>query len=247
MFGGRVKRWKDALPPAVKSAVRHVLIFRFVFGFHPRSCPICDYKGYFRTAGFPPRLDAKCPKCGSLERHRLFFLRVIQNNQALAEMDVLHFAPEPVFSGVLAHAVRNYKTADLSGRGVDFELNIEDISLPANSFDGVLCNHVLEHVDSCLALAELYRVLKPGGHLYAMVPIVEGWQYSYEDKNITNPEDRVLHFGQRDHIVRFGQDFRVRMKNAGFQLTEFTNTGSECVEYGLEPGQRVFVGEKPHS
>jgi ubiquinone/menaquinone biosynthesis C-methylase UbiE len=39
------------------------------------------------------------------------------------------------------------------------------------SFDAVLCNHVLEHVpDLTAAIAELYRVLRPGGLLIVGVP-----------------------------------------------------------------------------
>jgi hypothetical protein len=37
----------------------------------PRHCPICDYRGVFISVGHPPRWDARCPGCGSRERHRL--------------------------------------------------------------------------------------------------------------------------------------------------------------------------------
>lgn len=42
-----------------------------------------------------------------------------------------------------------------------------------NQFDGVLCNQVLEHVFTPEKfLSELFRVLKPGGHLLLSVPFI---------------------------------------------------------------------------
>ena len=39
-------------------------------GVTPRTCPICGYHGLFQVFGTPPRYDARCGGCGSLERHR---------------------------------------------------------------------------------------------------------------------------------------------------------------------------------
>ena len=47
--------------------------------------------------------------------------------------------------------------------------------MPDASFDVVICAHVLEHVDDQRAIAELARIVKPGGSLLAMVPLIEGW------------------------------------------------------------------------
>ena len=38
------------------------------------ECSVCGFVGRFRYFGDPPRPSAKCPRCGSLERHRLFAL-----------------------------------------------------------------------------------------------------------------------------------------------------------------------------
>src|SRR5690348_2662632 len=37
-------------------------------------CPLCNEDHRFLTTGLPPRLNACCPSCGSLERHRLLGL-----------------------------------------------------------------------------------------------------------------------------------------------------------------------------
>jgi SAM-dependent methyltransferase len=58
------------------------------------------------------------------------------------------------------------------GRGHDVaQAAVEDIPHPDRSFDLVTCLDVLEHTDDdVMALAELSRVTKPGGHLVVTVP-----------------------------------------------------------------------------
>jgi SAM-dependent methyltransferase len=49
--------------------------------------------------------------------------------------------------------------------------SLESARLPAASFDFVVASHVLEHLpDPAAAAAEIARILKPGGRLYAAVP-----------------------------------------------------------------------------
>lgn len=49
----------------------------------------------------------------------------------------------------------------------------EELPIEAGSFDAVLCTEVLEHVaDPALVLAELRRILRPGGRLAVTVPFV---------------------------------------------------------------------------
>ena len=57
--------------------------------------------------------------------------------------------------------------------GVDvFHGDLLEAALPANSFDLVYMGDVLEHVPDCRqVLAEVARVLAPGGHLYLRGPI----------------------------------------------------------------------------
>jgi SAM-dependent methyltransferase len=46
--------------------------------------------------------------------------------------------------------------------------DVQDIPCPAESFDVVMANHMLYHVpDREQAIAEIHRVLRPGGQLYA--------------------------------------------------------------------------------
>lgn len=77
-------------------------------GLHPRECPCCGYLGIFKAFGNPPRYDAKCPQCGSLERHRLLFL--IDRDKGILDgvQSILHFAPEPIVRNYLQNKVNKY-------------------------------------------------------------------------------------------------------------------------------------------
>src|SRR3546814_20068053 len=62
---------------------------------HERECPICGHRGRFWSHGTPPRGEAMCPRCLSLERHRLMHFLIDRHGADLLEgKRVLHFAPE---------------------------------------------------------------------------------------------------------------------------------------------------------
>lgn len=213
----------------------------------PRHCSVCGFEGQFEPVGFPPRLDAGCPKCKSAERHRLIMLAV-NRGQVLADADentrVLHFAPEPMLSTYFRSRFPQYVTADLRP-DFDLQLNMEDIDLPDEQFDVIVANHVLEHVDDRKAAGELHRILKPGGILLCTVPIVEGWDTTYEPEGILSDEDRFVHFGQHDHVRIYGRDFRDRIQACGFDLAaEITSEGADVVKYALLPGEKLFAFRK---
>jgi len=161
-----------------------------------------------------------------------------------AGASLLHFAPEACAAGILRTSARKYVTADLHRKDVDLNLNIEKIDLPDESFDCVVCSHVLEHVDDRQALASIRRVLTANGVLIAMVPIIEGCDTTYEDETIRDERARELHFGQNDHLRVYGNDFRDRLREAGFGFDEYTAAGAEAVKFGLLMGDKIFVCRK---
>lgn len=210
-----------------------------------RDCPICGFHGRFVAAGEIMRFESGCPRCRSFERHRLFALAVQRNVISFRNADVLHFAPDLFASKFIdGDEPRSHVTCDVNPGRADIVLNIEQLDLESDRFDRIVCSHVLEHVDDRAALAELFRVLRPGGLAILMVPIIEGWAQSYEDPEITSEQKRVLHFGQRDHVRFYGSDFRDRVKAAGFSLGEFTALGKDCVQYGLARGEKLFLAAK---
>ncbi len=152
------------------------------------QCPICNYRGPFKDndglAGL--RKHSICPKCGSMERHRLQYcvLQIIQGENILSKMEALHFAPEGCFIPIFKRSFRKYVTADLSGRGVDQKADLRKLPFATGSFDFVWASHVLEHIkEDREALAEIRRVLRPGGLAILPVPIVCHSTVEYPEAN----------------------------------------------------------------
>lgn len=215
-------------------------------GLHPRTCPICGDTAHFAVFGHPPRYDARCTSCGSLERHRLFALYVQRHDAFGPGMRVLHFAPERQLGQLIRARVKDYETADLAQRlEVTHHINIEDTGLPDAHYDRIVCNHVLEHVDDRKALSEMFRMLKPGGKAFLMTPVVEGWAETYENPAITDVAGRLLHFGQGDHVRMYGRDLRDRIRAPGFALAEFTAVEPDVLAHGLIRGETLFIATKP--
>ena len=133
---------------------------------------------------------------------------------------ILHFAAEPVIERILRSKFSNgYQTAEIEGKS-DLQLDIECINLASNSVSTVICLHVLEHVDDVKALSELFRILTDDSFLILAFPIIEGWELTYENSEIGNDLERVIHFGQADHVRYYGSDVRTRIENQGFQIIQ---------------------------
>jgi SAM-dependent methyltransferase len=209
----------------------------------PRACNICGYQGYFRGFGWPLRPEAQCPKCESLERHRLFALWLTDNPEAIRNARVLHFAPEEAVSGLIKPLAKEYVTADLMPGAAALVIDIENMwNIADASFDAIVCIHVLEHVnDDRRALLEVHRVLSQNGVALLMTEVIEGWQETYEDPSIIDPYLRRAHFGQEDHVRMYGSDFRQRIADAGFALQELTAEEPFVLRHGIGRAEKLFI------
>jgi len=214
-------------------------------GWKKRVCPCCGYEGYFSYSGLFPKFDSRCKRCLSLERHRLFVLMDKRYNIVTNGTKIIHFAPEAVLSSHFMKKNVVYFTADMYMEGVDHKENIERLSFSDDAFDVFVCFHVLEHVDDIATLNEAFRVLRPGGIFIAMLPVVEGLDITYENPEIVTEQERVHHFGDRDHVRLYGRDVRDRLASPGFAVTEYRAPVEDCVAHGLTPGETVFVCSKP--
>lgn len=151
----------------------------------------------------------------------MIFLYFIKKTNLLDKKfkKLLHVAPEwclkNLFFGKVVNL--NYITADLNDPRTMVKMDIMDIKYAENSFDAIYCSHVLEHVtDDKKALSEFYRILKPGGWVIILVPIIA--KEAFEDPTITSSEQREAIYGQFDHVRKYGIDFAERVKQSGFIL-----------------------------
>jgi len=94
------------------------------------------------------RPNTHCPRCGSFERHRLLWLYLQRKtNFFTANIKVLHFAPEYIFQKQFLKMTNlNYISADLNSPLASIQADITAIPFEDNTFDVILCNHVLEHI-----------------------------------------------------------------------------------------------------
>jgi SAM-dependent methyltransferase len=205
------------------------------------ECTCCGKSSRFRLYGLPPRLNALCANCGSLERHRLQQLLLNARPNLYVGKEILHFAPEPSLRAVLKDKAKRYIACDWDPNPPDIKINIEQIDLPSASFDLIVCHQVLEHVDDRKALPELKRILKSGGVALLSTPVIEGWAATYENPAITSPANRLIHFGQRDHLRYFGRDVRNRISEAGFSVEDYTAVEPAVHKHGLLRGETIFV------
>lgn len=135
---------------------------------------------------------------------------------------MLHIAPEQCF---IKHFKKlknlDYTTGDLFSPIADVKMDIRQIPYAENTFDVVMCNHVLEHiVELDVAVSEVLRVLKPGGWAILQVPLDNSLAHTLEDPAIATPEERNRVYGQYDHVRLFGRDYPDILKRNGFEIRE---------------------------
>jgi len=134
-------------------------------------------------SGLPPR----CTRCGSLERHRAI-RQAIDSFRAPDEpfsgLKLIRFSDDPIVDD------RWFKTNEVSRFEGDNSLDIQAIDRPDQSYDVVLCSHVIEHVaDDRKAIRELTRILSPRGFLLLAFPrseegeLTQDWGFADPCKN----------------------------------------------------------------
>lgn len=219
------------------------------------TCPVCtrSYKKFLPYGRINPRPNALCPNCLSLERHRLIWLYLESKTDFFRKkLSVLHIAPEACFIKRFERIHGNeYITADIESPLAKVKMDIHAIPFADNTFDIVLCNHVLEHVrDDIRAMREIHRVLKQGGFAILQVPFFNPVpDHTFEDNSITDKRMREKVFGQDDHVRKYGKDYGARIERSGLVAIqeEFVNTLSDDIrkKYGLVKGEIIFRGNKP--
>ena len=96
-------------------------------------------------------------------------------------------------------------------------------------------------------MLEIYRVLKPGGVVLIMLPVIEGWSTTYENNAVVTPEERARHYGQADHVRYYGADVRDRIRAAGFKLDGSPPKARTCSLTASRAAKRCSSRQSFHS
>jgi len=216
-------------------------------------CPCCN--GHFKKFlwyGVKPRLNAQCPRCGSLERHRLLWLYLKEKTNFFKKnLKVLDIAPSEFFQDKCKSLQNiNYISIDISSPIAKRKMDITKMSFQSNEFDCIICYHVLEHVlDDKKAMNEILRVLKPGGWTILQSPIDRNREKTFEDPRILLPNERARVFGQSDHVRIYGKDYKYRLEEAGFivKIDNFIKKFeiNDIKIYGLTKDEKIYFCTKP--
>ncbi|MFT5735960.1 MAG: SAM-dependent methyltransferase [Maribacter sp.] len=232
-------------------------IVRPLFALYYRGTQYTDpidgkrFKSFLPYGYERPRENVLSPSTLSLERHRLLWLYLEQETDFFQkQLKVLHFAPEQAFyKRFRALTNINYTTTDLNSPLADVKADICNLPFEANSFDVILCNHVLEHIpNDTKAMEELYRILKPGGWGIFQIPQDMNRATTFTDDRITNKKERAKIFGQYDHVRIYGRDYFKKLRSIGFHVLEVdytsTLTPEEIDRYRLAKGEIIPLVKK---
>lgn len=197
-----------------------------------------------------PRENVLSPSTLSLERHRLLWLYLKNETDFFtASLKVLHFAPEQAFYKRFRKLKNlDYTTTDLNSPLADVKADICNLPFENESFDVILCNHVLEHIpDDDKAMHEMYRVLKKGGWGIFQIPQDLKRDKTFEDDSITDRKERTKIFGQYDHVRVYGRDYFDKLRSVGFTVEEVDYTASPAADverYRLAKGEIIPLVRK---
>lgn len=198
-----------------------------------------------------PRENVLSPSTLSLERHRLLWLYLKNETKFFNQpLKLLHFAPEQAFYKRFKKLENlEYTTTDLNSPLADVKADICDLPFKDDTFDVILCNHVLEHIpNDTKAIQELFRVMKPGGWGIFQIPQDINRAKTFEDNTITDKKERARVFGQYDHVRIYGRDYFDKLRSVGFRVEEvdYTNTlpKEDVKKYRLAKGEIIPLVKK---
>lgn len=230
------------------------------------SCPYCHkqfgkFIPYLNPYEISVRADIisgqtiaahSCPYCLSDNRERTLYFFIQQRREFLTSKAILHFAPERnVYALISSADYKEYICADLNPENYYYppkqikKIDITNIDYPDESFDIVVCNHVLEHIpDDKRAMREICRVLKQSGVAILLVPIGGKLTNTYEDPSKVTEEERSVAFGQLDHVRIYAEnDYIERLQLAGFEVeaSKVGMSAEEIIRYGINCKEKLYL------
>jgi len=219
------------------------------------QCPCCGWR--VRAFAAERSIIRKgetgyCPRCNAKARHRRIWLFLKQNTELFSkDVRLLEVAPWWAFARRF-RSISNicYVGLDLRRTGPHVTTLGDAIALPlrTGSLDAAICVHVLEHIEEDRgAIAELYRVLKPGGWSIITVPLRLD-RPTQEDPAIRDPIERARLFGEPGHVRFYGTDLVDRIRESGFDVTlDLADSVPADLRrrHGLRDDENIFYCRKP--
>jgi len=251
-MGNGLHRLRKVKPPL---AVTEIFLWSraLLFIGSRYTCPCCGWRLRAFTAGgmsLKQRELSYCPRCNSKARHRrVWRFLEIKTNLLSSRLRLLEVGPKFSFArrflkmkniDHIAGDIQKHPNANL-------RMDVTSLPLHSNSFDALICMHVLEEVvDDQIAMDEMYRVLKPGGWAVITVPTNMDIK-TYEDASIVSPDERQHAFGEPAHVRVYGYDLSDRLRSSGFEVTVDLSSDvpvKQRYQYGLRNDENIFYCRK---
>jgi SAM-dependent methyltransferase len=199
-------------------------------------CVLCGWTGE-QFAGPPHSEAAQCPRCLTIGRDRFIYLCLYQRVGYRRGLRLLETSPRlgDDYRRTMARRVR-YLASDYDERAhkASVRLDLQRLDLPDASIDVLLTAHVLEHVpDTDATLAEIFRVLSPGGRMLLQVPVGQA--------ATAPPPEPEFHGDNTPVFWRFGMDLTERLRKHRFDASVLcTEDFHRRVVAGDADWERVF-------
>ncbi len=206
-------------------------------------CNVCD-KNFSRFIQLE-NSDNICPRCGSLARHRRLWQFIGKEASFKPDHRILDFSPSRMLMKHFRKLYPNYVSTDYQeNKQTDKNYDITSLPEPDNSFDRIICYHVLEHIENDLkALAELFRVLKTKGSVVIQTPFTEG--AIYDNPAIITEVDRLHHFGKEDHVRIYSvSGLKERLESVGFDVNVFSYHEESGNINGFKETEYILLAQK---
>jgi len=242
----KLKQFIKILIPR-KLLFKFELVFRFfIYMFykgHKYECNICNKRlnNFIQLAN----KDKLCPYCGSISRNRRLW-EILKSGFLNQNLKILDFSPSrSLYRKLSKKYPTTYTSSDISGDFIsEKHFDITKIDSEDSAFDLIICYHILEHIENDKdAMNELFRVLKIGGKCLIQTPFKDG--EIYENPEIILPEERLLHFGQQDHVRIYSvESLKERLIKSGFSV-EILKYEEQINNYnGFNENEKVLICSK---